>query len=773
MSKRLSEKRDHLFLASRDAIMIIDPPLWKFTSGNPATLEMFGMEKEEDFLSCDPWILSPELQMDGRSSAEKAKEMIDIAIQEGSSFFEWIHRRRNGEVFLAEVLLSRIQQGDKISVQALVRDVTERKMMELTLTESEGKYRTVIEMASDGIVIIQDDIIRFANPRVATMLGYESGEVVGRTLASFIPQDNLDLVEERYRRRMAGEKLSDVYEMILCHKDGDKISVETSGNVIQYEGKPADLAIIRDITERKKTEKKLKDRERAYSTLVENIPDMIVRFDSNLRYIFCNAAVEHHFGVSADVFIGKTPLEIRLPSLSSLEKGEQNFVNDNLKKVLDTNESLQVEQSYSFPSGTKIFQTRIIPEHDDQGKIKSLLSISSDITDSRFLESERQKTTRIESIGVLAGGIAHDFNNILTAVIGNISLARMDVESDNKKEALISIDMVEKASMKAKGLTQQLLTFSKGGSPIRKVMSLSKIVKDSVDFIMSGSNIKSNFSISSDLWNANIDEGQIGQVMYNLIINAQQAMPKGGEIQIVAENVTIDVRSKRLSSSFLHCANFNDDNYVRISVTDQGEGISSRNMDKIFDPFFTTKKNGSGLGLATSYSIARKHGGYLCAESVMGKGSSFFLYLPALPLETPDAAVVRTFVKSRRDRKILVMDDNEDLRESLSRILRQIGYEDIELTDNGSEAVELYQKYWESKKKIDVVILDLTVPGGMGGEKTIKKLREIDPKVKAIVSSGYVDKDIISNYAQYGFRAVLPKPYTVDDVRECMEKANR
>ena len=733
-----------------------------FIYANQATFDLHGYSRDE-FMSLNLH------ELDDPESAKLIAPRIQQLMETGETSFEVSHYRKDRSTFPLLVNACITEWEGQKAILSITSDVTEHKMTEEALWDSEKKYRIVVDKVNDGIVIIQNDIVRFANPKISTILGYESGEIEGLEFTSFIAPENLGLALERYHKRMAGEKLPEIYEIALLHKNGSKISVETSGSVIQYEGRLADLAIIRDVSERKNTEKILRDREKKYSTLVESIPDMIVRFDADLRYIFCNVAVERQFGVSADMFMGKTPLE-----LSSLffEKGDEQtqFVSETLKGALETGEGCQVEQSFPFPSGTRIFQTRIIPENDEYGKIVSLLAISSDITDSRNLEMERSKLVKLESIGSLAGGIAHDFNNILTAVIGNISLAKMDVESNNKKEAMISIDMVEKASLKAKGLTQQLLTFSKGGSPVRRVASLSKIIKDSVDFIMSGSNIKSNFSIPSDLWNANIDEGQIGQVMHNLIINAQQAMSKGGKIEIVAENVIIDKKSKSSSSSFLHCSNFKNDNYVRISVTDQGEGISQDIMDKIFDPFFTTKTKGSGLGLATSYSIVHKHGGYLRVESEKGKGATFFLYLPAV-LE-PEIAVVTTFVESSNlDARILIMDDNEDLRESLRRVLRQIGYSNMEFTENGSEAVSSYKKSFKTNKKFDVVILDLTVPGGMGGEETIKKLRKFDPNVSAIVSSGYVDKEIMSDHCKYGFKAALPKPYTIDDIRECMEKA--
>jgi nitrogen-specific signal transduction histidine kinase/CheY-like chemotaxis protein len=386
----------------------------------------------------------------------------------------------------------------------------------------------------------------------------------------------------------------------------------------------------------------------------------------------------------------------------------------------------------------------------------------TDITDRRRLEEERQRVEKLESVGLLAGGIAHDFNNILTAILGNISLAGMEAEPGS--ELFESLEQAEKASRRATALTKQLLTFSKGGAPIKSLASLVEMLDDTAGFALSGSNVKCQCSIPADLWHAEIDVGQVSQVIHNLVLNAQQAMPGGGTIELSAENISLSA-AQRLGVG-LHIT---EGNYIRIAVTDHGNGIPAENIDKIFDPFFSTKKKGSGLGLATSFSIARQHGGYISVDSKLGSGSTFCLYLPA-SMETvspkQDTKDATTPVGRAR---ILVMDDESAVREVAGRMLKHIGYKDVEFAVDGAEVVKLYKAAMESGEPFTVVILDLTVPGGMGGETTIRELLKIDPGVKAIVSSGYVADPVMARYKEHGFSAVVAKPYTLEHLRKGLQ----
>jgi CheY-like chemotaxis protein len=353
---------------------------------------------------------------------------------------------------------------------------------------------------------------------------------------------------------------------------------------------------------------------------------------------------------------------------------------------------------------------------------------------------------------VLAGGIAHDFNNMLTAVLGNISFAKHFADPENTK-LLRRLGEAEKASLRARDLTQQLLTFSRGGAPIKETVSLVELLKGTSEFALSGSNVVCEFSILDDLWPVDADQGQISQVIENLIINANQAMPDGGTVHVRAENITVGTRD---------ILPLNKGQYVKVSVTDHGLGIPKDHLSKLFDPYFTTKQEGSGLGLATTYSIIKKHGGYIIADSELGAGTTVNFYLPASekPVPAKEGEEERLPVG---EGKVLVMDDEDSVREVAGDILAQMGYE-VAFAKDGAEAIERYKKANETGRPFDAVIMDLTVPGGMGGREALQVLLAIDPEVKAIVSSGYSKDPVMAEFRKHGFKGVVAKPYRIQEL---------
>ncbi|MBI5589384.1 MAG: response regulator [Deltaproteobacteria bacterium] len=379
-----------------------------------------------------------------------------------------------------------------------------------------------------------------------------------------------------------------------------------------------------------------------------------------------------------------------------------------------------------------------------------------DVTRQKKLEEELLKAQKLESIGVLAEGIAHDFNNILTMILGNISLAKMTAEPGGK--VCNWLNEAEKASARAKDLTQQLLTFSKGGVPIKKVISLEHAIKYSMSFALRGANVKGDFRITGGFRTVEADEGQIIQALNNLIINAIQAMPDGGVLTIEVSTVVIESRDN------LPLIN---GEYVKITLADQGAGIPAENLLRIFDPYFTTKQKGSGLGLAVTYSIIKNHGGHIDVESMAGSGTVFTIHMPASeePVEITEIEESRIAGKGR----ILIMDDEEMVREVGREILCHLGY-DAETAGDGAEAIEASKNAKNAGKPFDVVILDLTIPGGMGGKEAVKRLREIDPSVKAIVSSGYSNDPVMADFCAYGFNEVMIKPYNVTELSLALHK---
>lgn len=402
-------------------------------------------------------------------------------------------------------------------------------------------------------------------------------------------------------------------------------------------------------------------------------------------------------------------------------------------------------------------QLKSMVTQDADGEFKQCRIIVSDITELKRLQVELLRAQKLESLGVLAGGIAHDFNNILTAVLGNLSLVGIYTDPDKVSE---KITAAKRACMRAKGLTQRLLTFSSGGAPIKRVVSVARVLNDSVIFALSGSNIRCVLSIPDDLWCAEVDPGQVDQAFSNILINARQAMPDGGIVEVRAENMTIELEG---------ALPLKQGTYLKIAIQDHGVGIPAANLHQIFDPYFTTKQRGSGLGLATSYSIIKTHDGHISVESSPGAGSTFCIYLPASPGIIPvmQAKELTKLVSGRG--MILVMDDEDAVSRLACDILGDVGYR-VTAARDGDEAIDLYRKAREYGHPFDAVILDLTVPGGMGGKEAVHILMDIDPDVKAIVSSGYSIDPIMSDFRKYGFSGVIAKPYDAGELSSILNE---
>ncbi|MBI4846407.1 MAG: response regulator [Candidatus Omnitrophica bacterium] len=486
---------------------------------------------------------------------------------------------------------------------------------------------------------------------------------------------------------------------------------------------------------------------------LRSIGDAVITIDMSGRIILMNEAAENLCAISQKQYEGKIFEEVfqlldeqtRVVQADFIKKGFNNELLKGQNFVLIANaRELKVMHSMAL--------IRDRNEH-----IVGAVIVLKDVTEEEKLRVELVKVQKLETIGILAGGLAHDFNNILTSIVGSLSIAKLRINPDKDKDLSELINEAEKASFEAKQLTRQLLVFSKGGAPVKQVFKLNDMLEKSVNFVLRGSSCRSIVNIPEDLWLVEIDVGQIKQVVNNLVINAVQAMPKGGCIYVGAKNFVFDKKTIHPLKEGI---------YVVISIRDEGIGIAPENIEKIFDPFFTTKSDGNGLGLASAYSIIKKHGGYISVNSTLGQGTVFEVYLPAvINKRLPGDEKEGNIIMGRG--RILIMDDEEAIRKILSFLLKEVGYE-FEFAENGDQAIKLFEDAHTQNNKFDAVILDLTIKGGMGGKDVIKKLLEKDPNVKAIVSSGYANDPIMANYKEYGFSGVLEKPFRLDDLTKTL-----
>lgn len=485
--------------------------------------------------------------------------------------------------------------------------------------------------------------------------------------------------------------------------------------------------------------------------IIDSMIDTLIVVSGDRKILMANSAALALLGYEEKELAGQ-PFEI------VMEDGQpkpERIMDEILTKGFIGN----LEAEYRTKDGRRIsmlFSGSTIP---GKHNVTEIVCVAKDITKIKELEEELQKLRKLESVGVLAGGIAHDFNNLLQGVFGFISMAGISI--DDRGKALAALEKAEKALETAVGLTGQLLTFSMGGKPVLKRIALPSVIGNSVNFAMSGSNSDSRITVAKELWQVEADPGQIGQVIQNVVINAREAMPGGGNVEISAGNVDLSAVDHPLLPE--------GGKFVRIAVGDSGTGISGKHLSRIFEPYYTTKPKGSGLGLATSFSIVRNHGGMIDVKSEAGKGSTFFIYLPAREAgeAPPGKSRAGAAARSRKGR-ILVMDDEEQVRDVAMGLIDALGH-NVECAENGEVAIEKFRQARNSGTPFDIVILDLTIRGGMGGEEAIGKLREIDPDVTAIVSTGYSDNPVVSEYRTYGFATYLNKPYSIHSLKESLD----
>ncbi|MBF0227488.1 MAG: response regulator [Desulfobacterales bacterium] len=517
-----------------------------------------------------------------------------------------------------------------------------------------------------------------------------------------------------------------------------------------------------EIEANKKTEKYLYEEKKKAQKYLDIACVMLVALNSKGEIILINKKGCKIIGYKEEDILRKNWFETIIP-----KKIKEDMLNVFHKLMAGDVESFEYFENSIL---TKDNQERILQFHNtviknELGYITGILFSGEDITEQRIAQEEKNKieeqlrqSQKIEAIGTLAGGIAHDFNNMLGVIIGNTSYALSRLNRDDELFEILS-DVHESAKRSQK-LTRQLLTFAKGGDPIKKTVNIKEFIKESVNFVTIGTKIICEFDFKDDLWTVEIDVDQLNQAISHLLLNASHAMSEGGIIQIRSENTIIE--NDRIIPLL-------PGRYVKISIQDHGLGISEQYLSKIFEPYFSTKQKNSGLGLATTYSIIKKHNGHITVDSKIGEGTIFCIYLPASKRADIKKSEKKEASQDKGHGKILIMDDEESILRMVSRMLNSLGYEPY-FSHDGDETIKIYQESLESEKPFDLLILDLTIPGGKGGAETIKRLLDINPNVKAVVSSGYSNDPVMANFKNYGFCEVLPKPYTRNQLMDLLRK---
>ncbi|MDA8239009.1 MAG: ATP-binding protein [Nitrospiraceae bacterium] len=488
-------------------------------------------------------------------------------------------------------------------------------------------------------------------------------------------------------------------------------------------------------------------------SILDNVNEDILLIDRDYRILTANRSYCAWAGVSLSEVVGKHCYAVsRGSSRPCYEQGLDCAV----RRAFETGGHHSVLRKFEDTSGKSAFvEKRAFPVKDLGGTVISVIETIHDVTERHLLAEERLRTQKLEAIGTLAGGIAHDFNNLLQGVFGYMSMAKMNL--DRREKAAAMLEQAEKALGMSVNLATQLLTFAKGGRPVKKCIALLPVIENAAKFALSGSSSDCRIHIEEGLWCVEADEGQMGQVIQNIVLNASEAMPGGGTVTISAGNMDIPAGEKPSMPE--------GGKFVRIVIEDKGIGIPEKYLTQIFDPYFTTKQKGSGLGLATSYSIIRNHGGVIDVASAADRGTTFSIYVPTC---APEAAITQPAASAgQRAGRVLIMDDEEMVRLVATEMLEALGH-DAEAARDGDEAIVRFLDARKSGKPFDVVILDLTVKGGMGGEHTVRKIQEIDPGVLAVVSSGYADNPVVAGFRSHGFAAFLNKPYRIDALRDCL-----
>lgn len=664
---------------------------------------------------------------------------------------------------------------------------------------SEKIFNAFADTSSDMIHINdRDGRIRFANKATEELLGYPLEDILERSALDLIHPDDRDLIHQ---------DLADIFhlkgiptrEIQLIRSDGTFLDVEVSGFMVSLdEGEPYVGAIIRDISLRKQTDTKLKEYQNLLEKEVIKRTDDLISTNEHLRHeISERILIEEKLRESEeryrDLFehatdliqivrpdgsfdfvnrswldtFGYTSAEAKNLSIFDVIHPEcKDHCANMFHQVMKDGRADKIEAVFITKDGRKIVTEGSANCKIVDGKPVYTRCIFRDVTEKKRMEKELLNAQKLESIADLAGGIAHDFNNLLTGILGNISLAMMGLDGADKTYKILAT--AEDATLRASSLTKKLITFSHGGAPIKEEADLAEVVTDAANFALTGTNIKTDLSVARDLWMVEIDKEQMHHVINNMVSNAKDAMPLGGTISITLENISVMPTDRQ---------ELKEGKYVSVTIKDTGDGIAEEYLPRIFDPYFTSKQmndsKGTGLGLAVCYSIIKKHKGNIAVNSSAGGGTAFTIYLPAIPAVQQELPTEtnQTDSPASQKQKILVMDDENVIRDIASQTLDHFGYA-VQCAKDGDEAVEIFLKATESGQPFNIALLDLTIPGEEGGKDVVRRLLDIDPGVRAIVTSGYSNDPVMQNFTEYGFSGAIAKPFTLDELNRVLKETS-
>ena len=636
----------------------------------------------------------------------------------------------------------------------------ELRWVKKELETSLKRHFDLYDLAPEGYFTLDaKGLIIEANLAAASLLGLEKEALLKQPLSSFILCESQDASWQKiFSQTVGAEPLVCECKMLRQGTTPFWARLKTTSTK-DAAGDPVLCVVMSDISDRMLIEEVLREQEKKYRLVAESTHDWEFWLGPDEAIRYCSPACQKITGHSVAEFETDPSLMRQLVHPDDLARYDLHQHGVQALEIYD-----DIEFRIIHAEGSVHWLSHVCrPVHGANGEHLGTRGSNRDITERKFLEAERSKERNLESLGHLAAGIAHDFNNLFQGLLGNISLARMCIPDDS--EACKYLENAENVYEQAAKLTAQLITFSNGGHPQRVEVQLSKYLKAAVTTAMSASELSVEFDLAPDLWQVNIDTSQFGQVIGNLVCNAKEAMPSGGWLRITAANLQLP--SKNMPNSLP------PGNYVEISIQDHGCGIAADDLPRIFDPYFSTKERcsqkGMGLGLALCKTIIQKHGGAITVESESQQGTTFHLFLPTIaPPQSSDMQALQRGLTGAGPR-ILIMDDDRAVNEVATHYLNHHGYR-MDSASNGDAAIAAYQEAREACDPYAAVILDLTIPGGMGGKEVFAILKKTDPEVKAIVSSGYTDDPAILNYSAHGFAEVLAKPYHLQEMKAVLDR---